>query len=278
MQQQKVPALAPSNARFWLSTYLAVLYTVYCAVYLIACPSRALFTAVGTQVLFLLVSLAIYRANIFTVPSSLTRRLPQAFTRCAAASRKWLDRCIVAALLIVVTVATIDFSALALACARMYNASRAIYSSLPITYWLGLHPAFTLEILAGALVEHQNYNVAEPLYRELVSIRIIVAGPRSDLASAIYADMGDFCVRKHDLSSAVDWYRRSVALGSRTGRAYTGLASALRERGDFSESERCYLEALRIRKQLYGTQSRQYNDTLHGYIRLQQLMKKPQHD
>ncbi len=57
-------------------------------------------------------------------------------------------------------------------------------------------------MLAGALVANKEYKRAEPLLLEVMDIRIKFSGPQSDLASAIYAEIGDLYVRENDLVSA----------------------------------------------------------------------------
>ncbi|HEY9792989.1 MAG TPA: tetratricopeptide repeat protein [Candidatus Obscuribacterales bacterium] len=260
------------NATFWLSSYLAALFVCYCLVYLCACPSKQLAMAIAAEAGALLISIAIFKANVLALPSLLMDRLPERVAKVISSLNNVMQWCRVAVLSVVMLFATIDFSALALAAAGQTNASVAIYSTVPTSYWLGFHPAFTLEMLAGALVENQNFERAEPLYKSLLAVRLKLCGPTSDLAGAIYADLGDFYVRKHELVVAEQWYRRSISLGVRTGRGYTALATVLREEGRLSESHDFYLKALDVRKRVYGQSSKQYQDTLRGYMHLQHMM------
>jgi tetratricopeptide (TPR) repeat protein len=256
----------------WLAFYLAGLFLAYCLIYLCACPSPQLALAIFAELLAVVVSLAILRAGLFKLPAAALSRLPPSLQAALTAWRRtasWLKATLFAAMALATSV---DFCALTLSVAGAGAQSAALYCAMPVTSWVGLHPAFSLEMLAGALVQSQNYQKAEPLYHTLISIRTTVCGRNSDQVGAIYADMGDFCVRKHDLPSAQIWYRRSLSLGTHTGRACTGLATTLREQGKFAESQQYYLQALQVRKALYGMHSRQYNDTLRGYTRLQQLM------
>lgn len=251
--------------------FLAFLFIAYCVVYLYACPSLALATAISAEVGALLISIIIFKTKVFRISTKFLEFVPSSLRRCFQKVESTICRCKICVLSIISLAGLFDFTALSLSACGFYQPSRALYVALPFTYWLGLHPAFSLEILAGAQAQNKNFSCAEPLYLEVLEIRKSLSGPNSDLVGAVYADLGDLYVRKQDLPSAELWYRRSVALGTRTGRAYTALATVLRERGELSESKQVYLKALEVRKQIYGTGSKQYVDTQRGYLRLKQL-------
>jgi tetratricopeptide (TPR) repeat protein len=252
-----------------ISVYLGVLFLTYCTVYLCACPSAPLAAAIGAEVVFLVISVAIMRAKLFSFPERLLKFLPERIQRCVRTVNRYAQRTRLLVVSIVAVLATIDFAGLSLSVVKNYPSSIAVYTAVPTSYWLGLHPAFTLELLAGALVENNNFAAAEPLYKSILAIRLNLCGPQSDLAGAIYCDLGDLYVRMHKLNVAESWYRRSVALGARTGRAYGALATTLRQEGQLAESKDMYLRALDIRRRVYGVDSRQYSDTLRAYAKLQ---------
>lgn len=255
-----------------LAIALGILFIAYCLVYLCACPSQALAIAVCAEIAGLAISIIIWRAGVFSIPSFLLSKIPEAINTRLKQLGRFLDWLKIAVFSVVLLLALADFSALCFSAVGLSAPAVALYTFLPSTYWIGLHPAFSLEMLAGALVEHRELDRAEPLYKEILDIRLRLSGPNSDLASAIYADLGDLYVRKNDLVTAEHWYRRTIAIGPRTGRGYTALATLLRERGLYAESEQYYLKALALRKHIYGMQSKQYNDTLRGYLQLKQLM------
>lgn len=256
-----------------LSIFLGVLFLAYCTVYLCACPSQALACAVCAEIVGLIVSIAIIRSNIFSIPETLLKKIPVPLKSSIESLSGILSSLKLLVLSAITFLAIADFAALCLSLCGLHVPAIALYTTLPVSYWMGLHPAFSLEMLAGALVENNSFERAEPLFLEVKKIRIKLTGPESSLASAVYADLGDLYVRKHDLSTAEYWYRRSVALGAHTGRSYTGLATVLRESGSLDESQKCYLKALSLRKLAFGESSKQYKDTLRGYSRLQQLLK-----
>lgn len=258
---------------FALTVFVGALFLAYCTVYLCACPSAPLACAVGAELIAFIVSVVIIKANVFAVPQKWITKIPESVRKLFRTLAGCFNKLKLLALLVVSFVAAVDFTALCLSLLGQYSAAIALYTWTPVTYWIGLHPAFSLEILAGALVQNHEYDRAEPLYLEVKSIRFKLAGPKSDLASAIYADLGDLSVRRNELAAAEKWYRQSVSLGPHTGRAYTGLATVLRETGQYSESRQWYLKALSLRKKIYGNQSKQYNDTLRGYIKLQEISR-----
>lgn len=254
-----------------LSFSLPSMFIAYCVVYLIACPSANLACAIGAEVLALAISIIIFKSKIFSLPSSLASKVPETIRDLLQKLGYKIDILKLAILSVASAIVLIDFTAMSLSVAGMRGPAVSLYTIAPASYWIGLHPAFSLEMLAGAMVQSQKYDRAEPLYKEIREIRVKLAGPKSDLASAIYADLGDLYVRKKDLDSAEYWYRCSVALGAKTGRSFTGLATVLREKGQLVESESCYLKALDLRKRIYGVASKQYSDTQRAYEKLLQM-------
>jgi tetratricopeptide (TPR) repeat protein len=255
-----------------LTLILPTFFLAYCCIYLCACPSPALATAVGGELLAFGISLAVFKARIFTLPKGLLAKLPERLKDWLACSRALLDYAKVSVLSIILFLALTDFAALCFSVAGNYQIGATIYRLCPSTYWLGLHPAFSLEMLAGAFVQSKNFKQAEPLYLEILDIRTKLCGADSDLASAIYADLGDFYVRSGDMGKAEHWYRRSIEIGPRTGRGFTALATLLRESGRYAESREYYLKALELRQKVFGADSKQYRDTERGYQRLQEII------
>jgi tetratricopeptide (TPR) repeat protein len=248
-----------------LSIYLPALFIAYCAACLWACPSAALAAATAGELFLLMLSVLMLRSKFLVMPAQLMNLLPASFKRRWGTVGRWAQQAKLALLISVAIVASCDFFGFALALGRQYQASAAVYSLLPVSYWLGTHPAFTLEMLAGAMVEAKKFKEAEPLYATLLKVRRNVSGKESDLVGAMYCDIGDLCVREGDLKTAEQWYRRSVAMGPRTGRGYGALATTLRETNQFEESERYYLLALDLRERVFGKGSKQYMDTLRAY-------------
>lgn len=257
-----------------LLIFLGLLFLAYCLIYLFACPSRELALACGAEFVGLFLSVIIMRSGFFKFSFSRVNSIPM-FVRN---SFSWFENLLSSIRLVLLSllsmIALVDFTALLLSVLGFYAPAVALYCLMPFSYWLGLHPALSLEMLAGAFVQKGDYLIAEPLYDEVMQVRVRLSGDRSDLCSAVYADIGDLNVRKNDLLKAEEWYRKSIELGPRTGRGYTALATVLRERGQFEESKLWYLKALELRKKVYGSQSKQYGDTERAYRRLLQLEQK----
>ncbi len=250
---------------------LGALFVCYCVVYLCACPSAQLALAVVAEFVGLVISVLIFRSNIFSIPPIILQKIPESIKCAWQKIQDAMNYCKIGFFSVVLLLGLMDFSALGLSIAGEYAHSAKLYMLLPATYWVGMHPAISLEVLAGALVENKDFARAEPLYKEVLSIRLKLCGPESDLASAIYADLGDFYVRKNDLASAEKFYRKAILIGPRTGRGYTALATVLRERGEFAASKSFYLKALAVRAKVYGIASSQYADTNRAYLRLLQV-------
>lgn len=256
--------------------YVACILAAYGIIYLCACPSPALAIALVAELVAFGVGLIIWKSNIFKIPKSIQSRIPESVSSLIEKSSAAATRLKCALLLVLATVISIDFAALAAGICGAYQVSATVYSAVPSSYWIGLHPAFTLEILSGAMVTNKEYKRAEPLYKTLLSIRQNVCGRNSDSVGAFYADFGDYYVRQSRLDIAEGWYRKSVSLGARTGRAYTALATVLREQGKFEESREYYVKALSLREKLFGSTSKQYQDTLRGYKALQKIQNSQQ--
>jgi tetratricopeptide (TPR) repeat protein len=172
------------------------------------------------------------------------------------------------------TVLTCDFAACFAAALIDEAVAVRMYTCGPGSHLIGLHPAASLECLGGAFTESRKYDKAQKIYLAILEIRKSIGGPESDLVAAIEADLGDLSVRRHDLDAAEQWYRRSVVLGTKKGRALTGLATVLREEGRFDESRSYYQQALTVRAKLFGRDSKQFHDTLRGYERLKLSCKE----
>ena len=258
-----------------LSVYLGVVFLVYCATFLWACPKADLACAVCAELIVFAISIFFLWANAFRFRTKLPK-LPQWASGSVAGMKRSsaiLENIKLPVLVISATLVTIDFSAFATAAFGNTPLTVALYC-IPGSQLVGFHPAATLEILAGAYVEHKEFARAEKLYRDILNVRIRVFGAVSGPVGALYSDLADLNVRQNKMEKAEYWYRRSIAVSEApggpppTGRALTGLATVLRQRRHFQESEQCYLKALSVRALLYGTDSRQYHDTQRAYEQL----------
>ena len=164
-----------------------------------------------------------------------------------------------------------DLAALLLANSGQRQAAVSIYSLIAPPVVLGLHPAFTLEMLAGAYIQAGKFDKAEELEFTVVAIRKSVAGEKHELTAAIYADLGDLYRRAGKPNLAEASYRKSISLSKaiRYSRGYgsplTKLASLLRDEQRFSQAEEAYGEALAVREKIFGKKSLKVAETLKEY-------------
>lgn len=260
------------TATMLLSIYLGLLFLAYCLIFLWACPSATLAFAVLVEVGVFCLSLLLLWKNPFALSFAFSRYFAR-LTNIPGLSLiiKSYRYVRLSILSFVVIIASFDFVAFSTAAFCNSPLTARLYCFVPTSQLLGLRPAATLESLAGAFVEKEDYVKAESLYQSILEIRKHVAGPDSDLVAALYADFGDLNIRKEDLKSAERWYRKSISLAPSSGRALTGLATTLREEGCLLESKSYYLRALASRSRSFGTKSKQYQDTLHGYQKLMTL-------
>ncbi|PWT95537.1 MAG: hypothetical protein C5B53_11275 [Candidatus Melainabacteria bacterium] len=273
-----------SRANRVLSAYLGVMFLIYCATFLWACPKPDLACAVCAELIVFTISIFLILASAFRFRSKLPRS-PRWASGCLSGLKRSVaifENIKLAVLAILVILVTVDFSAFATAAFGNTPLTVALYC-IPGSQLVGFHPAATLEVLAGAYVEHKEFARAEKLYMDILNVRIRVFGAVSGPVGALYSDLADLNVRQNKFDKAEYWYRKSIALSQApggpapTGRALTGLATVLRQSGRLEESEQYYLKALSVRAQLYGTNSRQYHDTQRAYQQLLCLkrQKKP---
>lgn len=259
-------------ATTFLSLYLGILFLAYCLIFLWVCPSAGLATAVVVEIGVFCLSLLLLKKKLFTLPSWLTW-LSRKFSTVTSTPRvtatiRSYRYARISILSLIALFASFDFVAFSTGAFCNSPITAQLYCLVPTSQLIGLRPASTLESLTGAFVQRGDLLKAESLYYSILEVRKQTTGPRSDLVAALYADLGDLNVRKHDLPSAARCYRQATILAPSSGRALTGLATTLRELGNFAESESYYLKALDCRSRTFGTSSRLYKDTLRGYMKL----------
>jgi tetratricopeptide (TPR) repeat protein len=161
--------------------------------------------------------------------------------------------------------AAIDLAAVWMAATGFTQGAISLYSALPVSYLLGGHPAFSLEMLTGACVESHQYERAEGLYKAVLEVRKNVYGPTHPMVAALYADLGDLNQKMNRPEEAQLWYKASMALNEGQGRAAHRMANLLRDEGNTAESEGFYKRALTLRARFFGTGSAKYQATWDDY-------------
>jgi tetratricopeptide (TPR) repeat protein len=167
---------------------------------------------------------------------------------------------------------TADLSALLCANCGHKKLSISLYRTIaPPMMLLEIHPAFSLEMLAGAYIQAGKLTKAEQLEFTVLDIRRAVVGEKHALTAAIYADLGDLYKRSGRLSRAEAYYRKAIALSKEIhyalgyGSPLTKLAVLLRDEQRFAESEDAFKDALSIRQKIFGRKSLKAAETMKAY-------------
>jgi hypothetical protein len=246
-----------------LSIYLGALFLGYCLVFFWVCPQQQLWCAI------------IFEIVIFVISSSWIVKSLAATSTVHRMRWRWLSKsmnlltwgCIII-LSCISLYGSIDFIAMTSAAWSNTSLATTVYCILPGSELIGLHPAYSLECLAGAFVERRDIKKAEQLYHSLLAVRQWKYGSSSDLVAALYTDLGELGTKQHDLVKAEKWYVKAVELAPSSGRALTGLANVMRDTERFAEAKLHYLRALNSRLTLFGKNSNQYQETWFNYKKL----------
>lgn len=232
------------------------------------CPSPNLAFAIALELAaFLLIAVPIRGGAglpFFAWPQKVLDSLCSKFPLLEKIRGGWRKVTVVIALMLVCG-AAIDLAAVWMAATGFTQGAVSLYSALPVSYLLGAHPAFSLEMLTGACVESHQYERAEQLYKAVLAVRRNVYGENHPMVAALYADLGDLNRKMNRLDVAQQWYQASLALNEGQGRAAHTLANMLRDEGNTAESEGFYKQALALRARFFGTDSAKYQATLNDY-------------
>jgi len=152
-----------------------------------------------------------------------------------------------------------------------------IYRTYPISHAFGLDPGGSLEVLAGAYVEAHKYEKAQPLYDELMNLRLKTFGPVHKEVAAIYCDFGELYRHQGQLARAEKYYRQALSISTAlmgdkgSGRVFTHLADCLRDQGRYDEATKQYQIAYEMRSKEFGPNSAKVSETLSEWVKLCRL-------
>jgi hypothetical protein len=175
---------------------------------------------------------------------------------------------------------TIDLAALLIAFSGHPGAASQIYERIAVPAETGVHPALSMELLAGAYIDAGKLKQAEPLMVTLSDVRNDIAGRKSELVAAMYSNLGDFYVKAGKFGEAETLYRLAIALTKELklpqgyGTPATKLASLLRDEHRLTDSEIAFGDALWIRTSIFGPDSIKVQETLKEYV----ILKQAEHD
>ncbi len=168
----------------------------------------------------------------------------------------------------------VDLSAFLCANSGNRQAAIMLYRVVAPPAVLGLHPAFSLEMLAGACVQSDKLAKAEQLDFTLADIRRSIVGEKHELMAAIDCDLGDLYKRWGKSDEAEKHYRKSILLSQEIhyrlgwGHPLTRLAILLRDEQKYEPAEQAFKAALTIRRKLFGNKSLKVAETLKEYSML----------
>jgi tetratricopeptide (TPR) repeat protein len=234
------------------------MFLLYMIMFAHAFPKRELFVAIGIEV-FLFIGIAISR--LFRSKSQGGKAKHAVLFELASGGksklvRKIYESCAVTLWITAALIISFDFAAFSSAFCGNFENSQRLYTAVPVSIALGLHPAATLEMLSGAYVEAKNHAQAEHLYATIEKIRLQIYGADHEMMVALYTDFGDLYCKQMQFEKAASYYMRAIDLSKRIngpsgyGRPLTGLANTLRDRGRDAEAGKTYSEALSMRQKL----------------------------
>ena len=266
-----------------LSYYAALLFLLYLIIYAIAYPKVELLAAIAFEIaiFLMLIGWKLWRSKSESeqVKKVVLDQVRVEIPVIASGLKIWQRTALIFWLLVAVLM-TIDLSALTLAFCGQSATARTLYIDLPISRGLGMHPAASLETLAGAYVEAKKYALAETFFNEIKAIRVQTYGPENDMMVALHTDFGDLYSKEKKYDQAISEYQTAITISkiikgkTGYGRPLTGLANVQRERGDYQNAEKTYEEALAMRIRLYSPKSYRVAQTLKEYAKLLRLEGK----
>ena len=261
----------------WLSLYAACLFLLYMLIFAAAYPKIELMSAIAFEVAIFSV-LALWRYNRSKSTDEIAKKvvLEQVSVQIPvmATSYKLWQRLLLGGWVIACLLMNIDLTALCLAYGGRIPSSENLYVHVPISLFFGMHPAASLETLAGAYVEAGKFGPAERLFNEVRDIRLQIYGPKNDMMVALDTDFGDLYYKEKKYDQAAQAYTKAIALSKETnsptgyGRPLTGLANVMRARGQLTGARQAYEEALEMRVKLYGSENWRVGQTLKDYAEL----------
>lgn len=254
-----------------------IIFLCYLVVFASADPNPALIAAVGFELIFF-VSLIGYRRWRSQTKSArqadLALQSIEENCRPLYIVRRFLASLSIAIVGALCLYASVDLTALVLARAGKPDWAKPIYIAIAPPPSPNVHPALSMELLAGAYIDSSRLAQAEPLLSDLLAIRTRVAGAHSELTAAMYTNLADFYRKCGRNGEAESLYRRSIVLSKELdlpqgyGSPMTKLGSLLRDEGRFTESQECFTDALAIRGRIFGPSSQKVAETLLEYASL----------
>lgn len=258
----------------------ALVFFAFC-MFAVACPSRELLLAIGFEVVLFGILLA-WRCSAWKRRQNKEREevleLYASKWRLFGKMRSTADRMSALLWLCAAFVLTVECIGLT---GSFFNMDRKLvrwfYTTVRWSELVGLHPAYSLELLAGAFSQGHNYVEAERLYQDVLSVRKQLYGEQHIMRASIYADLGNLFQKQGKFTEAEAAYRQALATWKKeqwSGSVVNRLGNSLRSQGKFVEAEAAYKRALAIREKQFGGSNYRVAETLSCYAALLRDMNK----
>lgn len=175
----------------------------------------------------------------------------------------------------------LDFSSLMAAIGGAPDVAKTTYRFVP-TYLVyeGAHPALSLELYSGALIEAKKFKQAHVYTEMLLEIRKSIYGKKHWMYGGMVANLGNLYYKEGRFKKAEQIYRQSIAICEayqgyqKLGSAITRLGNCLREQGRYQEALATYEEALKMRKREFGEDSMRVAETTRELALLMTYLHK----
>src|SRR6202020_608530 len=119
--------------------------------------------------------------------------------------------------LLVCLIFSFDLLALSQTSLENFASAKAIYKNCPIWMCLGMHPAGSAEVLAGADIKAEKFERAEKIMVMIKDLRSQIYGANDEMTVAIYADFGDLYLKMKKYDRCDLWYSKAIALSKKIG-------------------------------------------------------------
>lgn len=256
---------------------LNLLFLGYLIVYASACPTPALLGAVAaeTAVYAGLIAYRIWRMRRKGSRPGASEELEAIVTEWTALNR--LRNLCRLAFLVVAGIVTIyfatDFTALLLARSGDLKSACSIYRKICILPSPSIHPALSLELLAGANIESNNFPRAISIAHALYDLRKSLVGEKSELIAEMASNLADLYVKAGRPAAEAEFqYRKSIALTRELklpkgyGSPMTKLGTLLGLEGRYEEADKAFADAIAIRSKIFGRDSFKVAETLQAQV------------
>ena len=239
-------------------------FLIYLIIYASANRSASLWTAVfiDISIFAVVIGLRIWRHRMpGTIAGDKAMQEIESLSPLIYWTRRGLASIVVIASVFALVYMSIDLTALILAMNGERRVSTALYEKIAPPASPDIHPALSLELLAGAYIDAHRFEEAEPLELCVLKIRRDLVGERHELIASINGNLGDLYHRWGRDILAEEYYLGALALSKQLqlkqgyGSPLLRLGSLYRQQHRFAESKKILDDAEAIRNKKFGAHS-----------------------